>query len=300
MANYNSGHFYNSRINYNSATYFIVEVSDSGQGIDIVSILSTLSIAETGTGVDLIAAIAQYPASQYFVITSDGVLQPLDVTVLADSRYNISPSLKEFTEEVPGRHGEIYFGSKLGSKLIELHVASPDGMTPEQKEEFRAQCARYLNPCNGAKLLIYLDDEGKTYSVKYAGLIDPAQYADWLEFTIPFKAADPYRDSIAEKTLTGTGIITNAGNVEVSFKITIVGPITDPSVTIGIDIISYTGTINAGSTLIISTDSMTAELDGVDVLDDVAGDLSIQLQPGNISVTAENNCAISWTERWSG
>ena len=271
-----------------------VNINDLTQGQDIVSLMYHMTLSDSGKGTDNINHVAQ----TFFFIDNGGEFKPLNVLVLKDSRYDTFPSLKEYVEEIPGRHGEIYFGSKLGSRLLELHVASTDGLTPEQKEEFKRLCAKYLNPLNGTKPLIFGDDIEKTYVVKYAGKIDPIQYANWMEFTIPFKMTNPYIIGTFEKKHSGNGILTNAGNTETPLLIEIQGNITNPSIIIGGQIVTYTGTIAAGKKLIIDTEKITAELDGVDVIENLVGELPIMLQPGNTSVTADSKVTFIWKDRW--
>jgi predicted phage tail component-like protein len=271
-----------------------ISTTDVGKGIDSIdSVLCHMSITETGTGEETIGI-----ARTFFIIDSENMLQPLNMLVLGDSRYDTFPSLKEYAEEIPGRHGEIIFDSKLGSGLLELHVASMDGMSSEQKEEFKRQCAKYLNPAKGIKPLVFWDDLGKTYSVKYAGKIDPTQYADWMEFTIPFKMSSSYITGSFEKKQVGSGMLVNDGNVETPLLIEIIGETIDPSIIIGTQTISYSGTIATGKRLIIDTGNITAELDGVNVVDNLSGDLPFMLQPGSTSVVADNKVTIIWRDRW--
>jgi hypothetical protein len=55
MANYNSGFLYNAGVkgggaNYNSATYYIVEVSNAGQGEELINIIANMATSDSGTG----------------------------------------------------------------------------------------------------------------------------------------------------------------------------------------------------------------------------------------------------------
>jgi len=239
----------------------------------------------------------RYNSAVYLIIDDNSILRPLGVLVLRDSRHDLMPALKEFVEEVPGRHGEINFGNKLSSRLLELHVASMDGLTPEQKEAVQREFAKYLNPLAGPKNLVFLDDPGKTYIVKYAGKIDPTEYADWMEFVIPFKAIKPYIVGSSEKKFSGSGTLTNNVNVETPIIIEILGEVTDPSITFGTYTLVYIGTIPTGQKLIVDTEKKTAKLNGVNVLDNWSGGFP-KLQPGNTSVTADNNVTFKWRERW--
>jgi predicted phage tail component-like protein len=297
LANYNSGFKYNSRINYNSAVYFIVEITDSAHVEDSLSLNANINTSDNGSGIDS-NNVTKFSASDFYVVTADGMLQPLGVRVLGDSRYELFPSIKEFSKKIPGRHGEIQFDTKLKSRLLELHVATDEGNTPEGKEELKHTYAKYLNPSASTKQLVFLDDMGKSYPVKYSGKIDPSNYPTWFDFTIPLKMNDPHIIGTFEKSHSGSGTLSNEGNAETPIIITITGTITNPSITFGSEILSYTGTIADGQTLIIDTSSTTAELNGEDVTHNITGDIAFMLRPGNTTVTADNKVSVSWRERW--
>ena len=303
MANYNSGLSYNQSVNYNSATYFIVEVSNAGHGTELISLLASLSASDSGIGVDAVGTPVEYPADSYFIITTEGRLEPLGVMVLRDSRHELMPGTRDNTEEIPGRHGEIDFGSEFKSRLLELHVATDDGLTPATKETLKRTIAKYLNPVAGTKKLIFQDDETVQYEVKYAGKIDLTKYTDWMEFTIPFKMTQLFIESVAENTLTGNGYIVNNGTFECPILIEIPGPATNPSISVGASVLAYTGYISAGALLIINTDVQTACISAVAPINAMAaitGDIDYVLTPG-ISVAVApsiSTAAISWRDRW--
>ena len=203
MAKYNSGVLYNSKKNsYNSANFYIIEVTDYGNFQDIISnIIDTIVVTDNSFGNDSISAIAEYnindsgnsndsvnmsisplindsgisndtiaivatveltkdfgggidsiieckkySADMYFVVDTEGILQPLGVMVLGDSRKDLLPPTRDMTEEIPGRHGEIDFGTEFKARPLELHVATIEGLSPLEKEELRRKCAMYLNP----------------------------------------------------------------------------------------------------------------------------------------------------------
>jgi len=292
------------------ATVTLSPISDSGTGDDNISLSANIGVSDTGIGNDSIGIICQIAitdagtgqeiistAKTFFIIDSNNILQPLGVLVLQDSRYDLMPSLKEFTEEVPGKHGEINFGNKLSSRLLELHVASMDGLTPEQKEALKRDIAKHLNPITGAKNLVFADDLEKTYVVKYAGKIDLTQYADWMEFVIPFKMANPYLIGSFEKKLSGSGTLTNSGNVETPVIIQVAGAITNPTITLGTYTLTYTSTIPDDQTLVVDTEKKTVTLNGNNVLNNWSGGFP-KLQPGNTSVTADSKVTFIWRERW--
>lgn len=305
MANYNSGVLYNAGVkgggaNYNSAAYYIIEVSDAALGQELISILASMSVSDSGSGVDSISDLSQFPADAYFVMTCEGDLNPLGVIVLRDSRHELMPQTRNTTEEIPGRHGEIDFGSEFKARAIELHVATLDGLTALQKEQLKRTIAKYLNPVSGTKKLVFLDDIDVQYEVKYAGKIDLTKYADWMEFTIPFKMCQPFIESREWHIQTGAGVIVNSGTFETPILIEIPGPATNPTVSIGTSIISYIGTIASGQTLVIDTGAQTAKIGSSNMIANVSGAIDYMLQPGISAsvVPSISTTRIKWRDRW--
>jgi phage-related protein len=219
----------------------------------------------------------------YFFVTTDMILQPL--------------GLLENTEEIPGRHGEIDFGSEFGSDMIELEVATDDGLTAEEIESTKRTLAQKLNPAVGERDLVLEYEKDKSYKVKYAGRIPLDRYPTWMKFVIPFKILNPFANAVNEKSLTGSGAIINEGTFETGLIIEIAGDATNPSVVIGGVTLAYTGTISAGQKLIIDTDSQTAKIGIANAMAGYNGEFPL-LQPGSVNVTAGNNVTIRWRDKW--
>jgi predicted phage tail component-like protein len=143
-----------------------------------------------------------------FYINENRILEPLDLVVLRDSRVDLFPRVKERVEEIPGRHGEIDFGSKLEPRILELHVAVSEEFSLDEREKKKREIAGHLNPTMGTKVLVFADEPDKQYFVKYSGIIDiTRQYTSWFEFTIPFKCSDPYiysKLNVKEKLITSS------------------------------------------------------------------------------------------------
>ncbi len=235
----------------------------------------------------------------FFLVTLDRILKPLNVQVLADSRQDLLPSIRENVETLPGKDGEIDFGNHLAPRLLELQVASEEGLSAKEKEERQILYAHYLDPTKGDKVLLFEDDLQKRYNVKYSGKIDPDCYPTWLKFTIPFKMNTPDVQSATVGKHSGSGTITNSGNAKTPILIEITGSITNPTISIGSSSISYTGTIPAGQTLAIDTGKMTASLNDLNVIDKITGDISYKLPPGDTAITASDNVTISWWDKWA-
>lgn len=296
MATYNSARLYNHKItdggaNYNSAPFIIV-ISDSAIGQDFISMQANISVSDVAEGFENIGV-----AGAFFSVDSNRYLQPLGVLVIGDSRYELLPATRDITEEIPGRHGEIDFGVQFTTRLLELHVATDEGNSSLQKAHLKRLFASYLDPTKGEKTLIFLDDMEKTYLVKYSGKIDVTEYPTWFEFTIPFKMSNPFIIGTFEKTLIGNGVLINDGTFETPLIIEISGPVTNPSVIIGTDTLTYTGTISSGQTLIINTENETVKIGNTNAMAGYNG-IFPTLLVGSTNVTAVNNVLIRWRDRW--
>jgi predicted phage tail component-like protein len=232
----------------------------------------------------------------YFFVTTDMILQPLGLLVTKINR-SLMPPTRENTEEIPGRHGEIDFGSEFGSDMIELEVATDDGLTAEEIESTKRTLAQKLNPAVGERDLVLEYEKDKSYKVKYAGRIPLDRYPTWMKFVIPFKILNPFANAVNEKSLTGSGAIINEGTFETGLIIEIAGDATNPSVVIGGVTLAYTGTISAGQKLIIDTDSQTAKIGIANAMAGYNGEFPL-LQPGSVNVTAGNNVTIRWRDKW--
>ncbi len=68
----------------------------------------------------------------------------LGLKVLRDGRHDIIPEVQDIVEIVPGKHGEIYFKSRLRPRIIELHVASPEFSSIEERDEWKHEVASLL------------------------------------------------------------------------------------------------------------------------------------------------------------
>jgi predicted phage tail component-like protein len=304
MANYNSGFLYNAGVNggganYNSATFYLIEVADEGQAEELIQILSNMTISETGTGVETLSPF-KFSDDTYFIITREGYLNPLGVFVIGDSRHELLPQTRDNTEEIPGRHGEIDFGSEFKSRLMELHVATDEGLSQQEKEHLKRMIAKYLNPVSGVKKLVFLDDVDVEYEVKYAGKIDLTKYTSWMEFTIPFKMTNPFIQSTGENFHIGNGTITNSGTFETPILIEIPGPATSPTVSVGTSVIAFTSSIAAGQTLIIDTETQTAKIGSINAIAYVSGDIDFMLQPGveTTFIPSVSTTVVKWRDRW--
>ncbi len=275
-----------------------IPVSELGLSIDsILSVIAMLSLSDTSQGSDNTKV-----AKTYFYLTTnpetgDKILDPLGVVVLRDSREDLLPGIRENTEEIPGRHGELDFGAEFKSRTIELHVAKETDLATRQA--LRRTFAQYLNPMLGEKPLIFAEDLEKTYYVKYAGKIDLNQYIHFVDFTIPFKAANPFIIGTYEKTHTGSGVLTNDGNFETPVVIEIRGPVTNPAVSVGSSTLLYQGSLTSDDVVTIDTEKQTVKFNSGNGLLYYAGGFPV-LVPGNTTVVAASagTTIFRWRDRW--
>ncbi len=234
-----------------------------------------------------------------FFINEEGILQPLGLLVTRDSRYDLFPSTRDITDEVPGMHGEIDFGTEFKTKLLELNVATMDENYNLllSKPQLKELITKYLDPTKGYKSLVFADDINKMYMVKYSGRITPEEYSNWFQFTIPFKMTKPFAISTFEKRITGNGTLYNNGTRETGLAIDIAGPVSNPSITIGTDILTYNGTLTAGQVLTIDTELGTAKIGDINAINEYNKVFPL-LYPGDTNVIAYSNVSIRWRDKW--
>lgn len=232
-----------------------------------------------------------------FNVDENGKLQPLDVIVLRDNRIDLLPGTRDYFESVPGKAGDYDFGCDLDSMLLELHcVAEATKSTWPAK---RATIAGYLNPLLGEQDLTFNDEPNKVYKVRYAGSVSVTNFIDGREFTIPFKMCKPYRIASTQSQKVGSGTVVNGGNIETPCVVEIVGPVTNPSITIGTKTMTYTGTLTASDTLIIDTEALTATFNGANALANY-NNVFPQLAVGNniVTVPATGETTVKWHDRF--
>jgi len=285
-----------SGVDDTAVTAILSAITDVASGLDTtVRVYANVTTTDAGTSIEIARE-----AKAYFIITSDGILLPLGVVVLRDSREDIMPGIRSYTETIPGKYGEVHLKSDFTPRYLEIHVAAPNELSKSELEELKRNIAAKLNPLLGVKNLVFADDIKKTYQVKYSGRINLTRMlANWMEFTIPFKAGNPFIVGSFENIHAGSGTLTNDGNIETPLTIEISGPVTDPSVIVGDLTLTWTGTVEEGKTLVIDTEAMTVELDGVNVISTYTGSFP-KLQPGNTTVTAASGgtTIFKWRDRW--
>ncbi len=198
-----------------------------------------------------------------FNVDSNYILQPLGVKVLRGVEF--IKNTREYSDKVPGKDGEYYFGSEFEAGLISLPCFV--STTPETWGAKEAEIMGYLNPKIGMQTLTFANKPGKAYEVVYAGQLRFTEEGPgYRKFTIPFKVFGALSEALTQSLLEGSGTAVNSGNEACPCLVEIVGPVTNPTVTIGGVEMTYTGTITASDTLRIDTEKYSCTFNGVNAL----------------------------------
>lgn len=235
-------------------------------------------------------------------VDSNGILQPLGLKWLRDNRFEVIPGTRKYTEEIPGRDGAISFGKDLKPRVLNAVVGmnvSEDTTSSDYRAAVFDQIAAQLDPLDGEQALTFYDEPGKVYMVELADVVDIPRERGYIEFELAFEMLNPYKVGATQKSLVGSGTAANAGNKATPFTLTILGPVTNPSVTVGGYAMTYTGTVADGKTLIIDTEKLTAIYDNANALPNYNG-VFPKLQPGNNTVVAAaaGTTTLNWYDRW--
>ncbi len=207
-------------------------------------------------------------------------------------------NFKDYSEQVPGKDGEILFGIDMEAGLITLPCFVET--TPETWGAKEAVIMGALNPKLGVQTLTFANRQGKVYNVLYVGQLKFVEEGPgYRKFTLPFKMHDPIIKASTQSTLTGSGTAVNGGNDICPVTVEIVGPVTNPSVTVAGKTMTYTGTVTASDTLIIDTEKLTCTFNGANALANFNG-VFPKLAVGNNAVTAASagTTTVKWHNRW--
>jgi predicted phage tail component-like protein len=234
-----------------------------------------------------------------FTVDTDSYISQLGVYVLGDNRYELLPSIVEKSEAIPGRDGEINFGFDFGPRILELKVATDEGLTPIQKFQKLREIAAALNPKSGPHSIVFLDDPTKKYYFVHAGKIDIQPKTSWFDFLLMLKMIDPFIYSTTQKVRTGTSILDNEGSYKSALLIDIPGPATSPHVSVGSNVLTYGGVVGSTETLKIDTGAMTAKIGTTNKLGLLSGTLPIFINTGNTSaIPSISTTTFKWYDRW--
>lgn len=232
-----------------------------------------------------------------FYVDEDSILQPLGVTVTKDSRYEILPSVRNNTEEIPGVDGEIDFGSEFKPRLLELQCATEEGLTAIEKKNLQREIANNLNPTLGDKTLVFADEPNRLYKVKCSERIDMTEYASWFKFVISFKMSNPNILSSGYKSFAGSGTLVNEGNRNAGLLIEANGYLSNPQIVVNGEVIYFNGEVPIANILKIDTLRKTANIGSVNVVDRLNGVFPL-VKPGQNFISAAPTVIIRWRDEW--
>lgn len=271
-------------------------LSETGTGQEQLSMQAALGIADSGVGLDAVLDVLNL----HVYIRTDGIVDPLGVILLQGGREDALPGPRENTEAIPGRSGEYDFGSDAGPRGLELRVASKDGLTVAQKTALKRYVAGWLRPALGAFNIAWEDDPDRYLQVRISGAIQPEEYRDWLQFTVPLKATNPMYLGSTLHMQTGSGtVVVSEGNVDSPATVTITGPVTNPSVTVGASSFTWTGSLGGLDTLVVDGERMTVAKNGVNALGGFSGTFpSVQPGANTITAAAAGTTKVAWRDHW--
>ena len=205
---------------------------------------------------------------------------------------------REYSDKVPGMDGEIYFGSEFEAGIINLpcFIAT----TPDTWDTAESLIMQYLNPKLGEQDLTFANRPGKVYKVVYAGqlkFIDEGPF--YRKFSIPFKYHTGKATASSQSTLAGSGTAVNGGNDVCPIIVEIVGPVTNPSVTVAGLIMSYTGQVTASDKVVIDTKKRTCTFNGVNALGNF-NSVFPKLAVGNNTISVSGGTVTTkWFNNWA-
>ena len=232
------------------------------------------------------------------VINTNGTVDPFGGVLLKDTSIPVIPDFRRYTEEVPGRAGEIDFGQDSANRMITLSILV---VKPEaNKPVFLRQVASWLNPAAGEFLLKDERDTEKQLWVKCAREVTYTDRFNQLIFKIPLTGR-PYYESRITYNLAGEGTATSNGNVSTPVWIRLNDAATNPEVTIAGVLVKYTGSLVAGEYVEVDTELKTAKKYSGGVFTNCLGNMNGNfpwLSPGNNSVSTTFSVDIFWRDRW--
>ena len=195
-------------------------------------------------------------------ITKENLVLPFEL--LLDVEKSSIPFSTEVTETsmvLPGVSGENQLDRRYAAKIHSLVFRSWPQATVDEKDMLIKQINELWVDCVDEPHELHYERFDRTYYVKAVGVPErPVEYSDWLEFSIPLKAHDPYGYKDGEfKALNAGEIISNLGNVEVPARIEFTGPCTNPSVTINGIVYGFTGTVPNGQILRVDAKGYTVD-----------------------------------------
>lgn len=232
------------------------------------------------------------------IIQNDGIITPFNIQSSRETRFTILPQTKDAREEKETADGDIDFGTTLGMGEFMLHGIIEFETTAE-RNALEYEIRKQLNDCRTSKHIAYECSPDKYNMVSLTGRPEITRYPHHIEIRAQFKAYPFWRSSV-EHTLIGSGTLINAGTFETPPTIEIAGPVTNPSINIEGETLTYTGTIPSGQKLIVTVienGAGTVKLNGENAMANYNG-MFPTLSSGSTEVVADNNVTIMWRDYW--
>lgn len=212
---------------------------------------------------------------------SEGYIYPLGWAVKYDMH---SPDIHNYTEQIPGKDGEYYFGSAYGSRLITLELTSP-WVSKETKEVEYHKLIETFN-----KDVTVLRDD-LYFKGRVSPEIDIVNLPHYIFATVPLKLLEPFMWE--EREITQSGIIENKGNIA-TYPIIEFHSVVNPAMTIGGASISYSGTCDS---LVIDCEKHTVKDNGINVIHNYTGEFP-SIEAGQIVSAVGNSFRLTWKNRY--
>lgn len=75
------------------------------------------------------------------LIKQDGTIEPFNLKLLRQTRWNLMPPTRNRTEEADEYDGEVDFGAEFRSQDLELHCVTDDGLSKQEKYQRKVEIA---------------------------------------------------------------------------------------------------------------------------------------------------------------
>lgn len=238
------------------------EMADTFGCSELSDLLSFFSEYETlsATDKDPQQAIADFYIARSADNTHD-VLLPFGFKVDSkQSLINFMPEAVDTSVQIQGMDGDIVQDTVYSSRAMDIVCYSEDGLTRQQKEQLKTKLANTINTIKNGHKKITIGSASTSFDVKYSGLATTTEGASYLKLSLPLKASNPYSYSEFEKTAETSGLLVNDGIVPVGARFEVVGPTQNVSISLGNQLMKWTGTVKSGETLIIDCDFYTVTL----------------------------------------
>lgn len=234
-------------------------------------------------------------------VGSDGIVQPFGITLSRESRQQLLATTRDINEEKAYADGDIDFGTELtnGEWVLKGII---EVSTVAARYTARTTLAGQLLDCIESQEL-YFDDNPSMYTMaRLTGKPEIVEHPLWIEISITF-SIDPFWYSLNENSLTGTGVIVNAGTFETPILVEVNGPVTNPSISVGNYVIAYSSSVASGQILIIDTGNQTAYISAttpINAMANISGSIDYMLEP-QVSVTVTpsiSTATVKWNDAW--